>query len=393
MYELRLRLSDRVEGRFTAGGPSLSGGFFALNSAFAVKGVLADGAPAAWRAGPEEGGYRIVSFHAPERGLLTIEYEGVLDGTTGRYPYVKEKTSDDRYILRSETVYYPVFALPGSEAYMRSLLSPREEDKYRVTVELAGTRRFLTNLREVSGGVYEGHNPTIAIGDYRLEPCSFGTVACFGMDREKLAEVRRAAAYVQDFMSRYRPAAIRNFQIVEIPAGWGSFVLPGTMFLAGEPDVRQMIHEFIHTNWNPRSSGSVQRARFFDEGVTEYFTAKVLEYYGLRSAAASRAAWAAQYRAAVAACPENEAPIADYGPRELGGLAYSFGPLALFALEDAVGGAEMERAMSALLTRYQGEDADFERFQALFPAAAIPVFQAYFYSTDASRRLLAGADR
>lgn len=392
MYALHLRLSDRVEGRFTASGCSLSGSRFALNSAFAVKRILADGMPADYYAEPVEDGYQIVAFEAPGCKSLAVEYEGVLDGTTGRYPYVREKTTDDFYILRSETVYYPVFALPDSEAYLRSLLSPLERDKYRVTVEIAGTRCLRTNLREVSDGVYEGHNPTIAVGSYRLETCPFGTIACFGMGRDTLSEIRHAAAYVQDFMSRYKPAEIRDFQIVEIPAGLGSFVLPGTMFLAGEPDIREMIHEFIHTSWNPRCSGSVQRSRFFDESVTEYFTAKILDCYGLQNAEASRTAWEAQYRAAIVENPENEVPIADYGLRELGGLAYSFGPIALFALEDAVGGVEMERAMSALLARYQREDVDFEKFQALFPAGAGPVFRAYFFSTDASRRLLAGGD-
>ena len=393
MYELLLRLSDRVEGYLTANRPSLSSSFFALNPAFAVKRVLADGVPILWNTTSGENGYQTVFFYAPDCKSLTVEYDGFLDGTTGRYPYVKEKTSDDFYILRSETLYYPVFALPDSEAYLQSLLSPLERDKYRVTVEIAGARRFQTNLRKTPDGIYEGHNPTIAVGDYRLEPCPFGTIAYFGMSREALAEVRRTAAYVQDFMSRYKLARIRDFQVIEIPAGLGSFVLPGTMFFSGEPKIRQLIHEFIHTNWNPRSSGSVQRSRFFDESVTEYFTAKILEYYGLQDTVTSRAAWEAQYCSAITAYPEDEVAIADYGPRELGRLAYSFGPLALFALEEAVGEAEMTRAMSALLTQYQQEDVDFEKFRDLFPADAAPVFREYFYSTAASRWLLAGDDR
>ena len=381
MYKLRLRLSDHVEGHFTAGGPHLSGGYFTLNSAFSVKCVLADdGMPVDYCARQEKEGYQAVAFSAPDCRVLTVEYEGVLDGTTGRYPYVKEKTSDECYILRSETLYYPVFALPDSAEYWQNLLSPLDEDRFQVTVEVLGSRCFRTNLQEISDGVYEGHDPTIAVGDYRLETCPFGTIAYFSMERDKLEEIRRAAAYTNDFMNRYKPAEIRNYQIVEIPSGLGSFVLPGTLFFAGEPDIRQMIHEFIHTNWNPRCSGTVQRSRFFDEGITEYFTAKVLAYYGLQNVKASRTLWEAQYRSAIAAHPENEAPIADYGTRELGDLSYSFGPLALFALEDAVGEARMETIMSELLRRYQQEDVDFQKLGALFPASAAPIFQKYFYA-------------
>ena len=101
------------------------------------------------------------------------------------------------------------------------------------------------------------------------------------------------------------------------------------LVLAGEPDTRQIIHEFIHTNWNPRCSGTVQRSRFFDEGVTEYFTAKALACYGLQDVKASRALWEAQYRSAIEAHPEWKVPIADYGARGLGDLSYSYGPLAL----------------------------------------------------------------
>lgn len=380
MYKLHLRLSDHVEGHFAADGPHLSGGYFALNSAFSVKCVLADGMPVAYCARQEKEGYQTVAFSAPDCRVLTVEYEGILDGTTGRYPYVKEKTSDDRYILRSETLYYPVFALPDSAEYWQNLLLPLAEDQFQVTVEVPEDRCFCTNLREISNGVYEGHNPTIAVGDYRLETCPFGTIAYFGMDGDTLAEIRRAAAYTNDFMNRYKPAEIRDYQIVEIPSGLGSFVLPGTLFLAGEPDIRQMIHEFIHTNWNPRCSGTVQRSRFFDEGITEYFTAKVLAYYGFQDVKASRALWEVQYQSAIAAHPENEVPIVDYGTRELGDLSYSFGPLALFALEDAVGEAEMERIMSELLERYQQEDVDFQKLEAMFPASAAPVYQKYFYA-------------
>ena len=379
MYKLHLRLSDHVEGHFTANGSHLSSGYFTLNSAFSVKCVLADGMPADYCARKVKEQYQIITFSAPDCRTLTVEYEGVLDGTTGRYPYVKEKTSDECYILRSETLYYPVFAMPDSAEYWQHLLSPLEEERFQVTVEVLGGRRIRTNLREISDGIYEGHNPTVAVGNYRLKTCPFGTIAYFGMDGDTLAEIRRAAAYTNDFMNRYKPAEIRDYQIVEIPSGLGSFVLPGTLFLAGEPDIRQMIHEFIHTNWNPRCSGTVQRSRFFDEGITEYFTAKVLAYYGFQDVKASRALWKAQYRSAIAAHPENKVPIADYGTRELGDLSYSYGPLALFALEDAVGETEMERIMSELLERYQQEDVDFQKLAALFPASAAPIFQKYFH--------------
>ena len=134
MNELRLRLSGHVEGHFAASGSHLSSGYFTLNPAFFVKCVLADGRPADYCVRQEKEMYQAVTFSAPDCRTLTVEYEGVLDGTTGRYPYVKEKTSDRCYILRSETLYYPVFALPDSTEYWQNLLSPQEENRFQVTV-------------------------------------------------------------------------------------------------------------------------------------------------------------------------------------------------------------------------------------------------------------------
>lgn len=87
MNELRLRLSGHVEGHFAASGSHLSSGYFTLNPAFFVKCVLADGRPADYCVRQEKEGYQTVTFSAPDCRTLTVEYEGVLDGTTGRYPY------------------------------------------------------------------------------------------------------------------------------------------------------------------------------------------------------------------------------------------------------------------------------------------------------------------
>ena len=388
MYSLHLRLSNQVEGRFIASGRPFPGSRFAINAAFTILEVLADGEPVPYQTMLSGDGYQTVAFDAPECRTLAVAYAGILDGTTGRYPYVREKTTDAVYLLRSETVYYPVFAMPDSAEYFREMLAPLARDLFRVTVELSGTRTFQTNLREISPGVYEGHNPTIAVGGYQVERCSFGSVAYLSMGPEDLEEIRRTVERVNLFMGRYKAAEIRDLQIVEIPEGYGSFVLPGTLFVAGRADCRHLTHECVHTHWNPRCSGAIQRARFFDEGITEYFTAKILSHFGLQTEESSRAAWAAEYRTAIARDPALEAPIVEYGARELGGLSYSFGPLALFALEDAIGAEEMEAAMASLLAQYQEEEIDFQKFRSLFPPCAEAVFQAYFDSTEASRRIL-----
>ena len=51
-----------------------------------------------------------------------------------RNKHVKEKTDDDFYILRNETLYYPLEYEMDSKAFLSHYLYPQEEDLFKVEV-------------------------------------------------------------------------------------------------------------------------------------------------------------------------------------------------------------------------------------------------------------------
>lgn len=87
-------------------------------------------------------------------------------------------------------------------------------------------------------------------------------------------------------MNVYKKATIKDYNIIIIPDRYGSFVLENTMFITREAclDKQQLIHELIHTNWNPKCKASIQQSRFFDEAITQYFTYRICDYYSIKNA-------------------------------------------------------------------------------------------------------------
>ena len=108
MIRLKPILSNEIEGYFCACGPDFQTDFFSLNRSFTVHAVAADGKPVSFFTEEVSGNCQLVRFAAPlPFHELTIHYSGALDGSTGAYPYAREKTSDPCFVLRNETAYYP----------------------------------------------------------------------------------------------------------------------------------------------------------------------------------------------------------------------------------------------------------------------------------------------
>lgn len=112
--------------------------------------------------------YKKIIFDADDctDNEIYIEYNGQLDGTTGMYPYVKEKTTDDFYILREETSYFPKFIETNTLEQIERYINPLEEDKFSLKINISNSQQFCTNLKK-DGDAYIGFNPTITVGKYK----------------------------------------------------------------------------------------------------------------------------------------------------------------------------------------------------------------------------------
>ena len=122
MKYLELFLSDRIKGIYKT---RLTGNTLYLNKDFKIKKLSVNGKETAYKITKNDC-WQSIAFDEP--GDVYLEYEGVLDGASGLCPYVKEKTSDDFYILRYETLYYPLEYEVGSEEFISHYLYPQKED-------------------------------------------------------------------------------------------------------------------------------------------------------------------------------------------------------------------------------------------------------------------------
>lgn len=389
MIRLKLSLSSQIEGEWTSPLPHPLPAVFAINRSFHICRLLLDGQPIQFEEQPGQDNWKVISFDPGCGSELTVCYCGTLDGSTGLYPYVREKTSDPFYLLRSETVWLPTWFLPNTEAYWDHLLYPQPEDSYAVTVTQTDGRTVCTNLRPSPCGEWTGFEPTFAIGDYQQKPTGFGQISDLSLSAQQQDQIEQIASLTEEWMSFYKSARIHDFQLVEVPSGYGSFVLPGTIFAAADTlqGPIQLVHELIHTNWNPLCAVSCQRTRFFDEAITQYFTARICDRAGIQSRSEMIRQWEQEFRQMVSSLETPISPLIDWGKTQQGDLAYSFGGLALLALEDAVGTAVMDQALQTMLTEYSSHRFDFPDFYALFPPCAHRVFRSYFETTEAALQL------
>lgn len=149
-----------------------------------------------------------------------------------------------------------------------------------------------------------------------------------------------------------------------------------------------LIHECIHTNWNPKCAVSAQRTRFFDEAITQYFTARLCDAEGIFSRSEWIKQWKKECKETVSYFETAPTPLVNWGKSQQSDLAYSFGGLALFTLEQAVGTVQMDRILSEMLVLYSEQEIDFSLFRSLFPSSADAVFHDYFDTANALTQLL-----
>ncbi|MBR5794774.1 MAG: hypothetical protein IKY26_01375 [Erysipelotrichaceae bacterium] len=386
MRELDLRLSNIIEGEYKTRVTKCN--HFYINKAFKIDFLYFDDNSIDFSEEYVDSNYKIIYFDDLD-GEIKIKYNGILDGTTGVYPYVREKTEDPFYILRHETCYYPMWYEPNTNEYFNHLINPPLEDLFSVKVVVNDNRAMCSNLK-YQQNEYVGYNPTIVVGDYVTNEYFFGELSYVNLEESIIKDTVNTIKSVNDYMNRYKVATIEDYKIIVIPEGYGSFVLQNTMFITKDSlmNKQQLIHELVHTNWNPQCDEKCQRSRFFDEAITQYFTYRICDCYKIKSASETEEEYLQSYVDIMTTYDITPTPIIKYGDEGLGDLSYSFGALALIALEKAIGIEEMDVCLKVLLKEYDEKQVNFELFRDLFPLKTKHVFDEYFYSDYASKEFL-----
>lgn len=298
---------------------------------------------------------------------IVIRYHGELNGKSGAYPYVREKTIDEFYILREETRYFPIFRLPDSIEYINNLLNPKSEDEFELSIKLLREGNVCSNLLR-TGDTYIGSNPTIAVGYFETKTFNFGQVH-YSLSKEVfIQELEKLIKDVEKFMSRYLVAKIDRLRIILIPDNYGSFVINDTLFLEEKALTQAffLIHELIHTKWNPKVEMNCQRTRFFDEALTQYFTFRMLEATDIQSAEIAKGEFLTGFEEMKREL-EEVPPLAKWGEMGVSDLAYNFGPLIFIELEKKLGRKDMDILLARLLNEFKYREVDFEKFIEIIP--------------------------
>lgn len=89
MIRLNLSLSSQIEGQWTSPLPQPLPTAFAINRSFQICRLLLDGQAVPYTEQLGQDNWKLISIDPRSGSELAVCYKGVLDGSTGLYPYVR----------------------------------------------------------------------------------------------------------------------------------------------------------------------------------------------------------------------------------------------------------------------------------------------------------------
>jgi hypothetical protein len=188
-----------------------------------------------------------------------------------------------------------------------------------------------------------------------------------------MSRISPIMTHANNFMNEHfgERTSEKKLRVIEIPVGFGSFaeVENHVTFTEGgafesDFEMRQLVHEFIHTGWNAITEDyHVRRARFFDEAFTMYFEFRIMsellgkdtyDWYTTNILPSTRGIDSADL-----------VPITEFGIY-YGALSYTIGAFSLYKLSQLIGIELFDNITTLFLDKYQKEPVDFEKFCAFY---------------------------
>ena len=383
--EISLDLND---GTMTAVGDyargDITGNTFLLNRSFTITKLLVDGKKIdpgkiveQVSLNPSGIGLGMVAIYTLPHAtnFIHVEYAGSLDGTTGTAPYVKETISPNFTFLRWETFCMPIFAdLSSLDTALDDPLSitvtvdvpsgstVEFTSETTSTMETADRTLFSTHtdlpVAQIAAAVAHYQTVSLSTGDY-----SFLDSA---PTDQTLGAIDSVMTQAYSFMNTHfgTRTFTQPFRSVEIPQGLGSFEVPPSHMAYidssaywSKLSMGQLVHEFIHSGWNPLvSDPEVRKARFFDEAFTTYFQYRAMADQLGEQAMTPMLASLSDLRG------YSPMPISEFGSQGAGDLSYTIGALCLYKLSQLIGVDSFDRITTQFLADFTDTPADFDSF-------------------------------
>jgi hypothetical protein len=321
----------------------------------------------------------------------TLKYAGPLLGLREVMQYVRDTVDKDYSLLRAETIPFPMLSLPSYGGWSRFLhnrmrieLSTAVPGGYTAVCVLPAVgepnhSNAIMTFRCAGDG--DGSSINVAVAKFHVLKDHERNLAVYAMPADAeaaervLSEMRRSLDFFRSYFGEV--SGTRGLTLVEIPEGWGSYGMSGTIFQAGaafknKDSANELWHEVSH-RWNACASMDsaldcdrlVQRSRWFDEAFASFFEAIAIRQFNGPDAFQKDMEASRKYF--IQRCEREPrgrtTPIAEYGKHEIGGFSYTKGAWSLYVLQQYLGEEQFRRAISAFLAEYAGKPVQFEDFR------------------------------
>ena len=342
---------------------------------------------------------------------ITISYEGYIFGYPEVMRYTQERIDESYALLRPDVFAYPLLAEASFAGFVAAFGS-------RFTYDISAT--VPDGYAVASGGELldrraRADSTTYAFRSKRPVDRIDLAVSRFSVfeDQENrltvycLPEDSAGAAWVLDASKRAiglygsmfgTPKDYQGYTIIEIPEGWGSqagdlYILQAGGAFKDSTKLGELYHEIAHS-WNARSSGEVQRCRYFDEAFASFFEALAIRAFRGEGAFEERLERARRsfVRSTERDREAYDTPITGYGAKEIGSNSYTKGSWSLHVLYRIVGEEAFTSIVRSLLAEYGDRPVDFEKFRALCERVSgrslERFFEEWIEGTESSRLLV-----
>lgn len=393
------------------------GDTFLLGKGFTVAEMFCDGEEVSWTDSVEsillDGYYPVNRYTVPAfEENLTIRYTGSIEGSSRYTTYSRETISQAFTLLRWETFCYPLFGADFDSLLdfldlddpLRGAVTIRIPEGYTAATPYAPIEQMTHN--GIVSWIFDGDLASLSVAIAEYDPLVLPSGAYYLLPGADLPAMEALISPVMEETAQFLGETFGTVEIpstmryITIPEGYGGWAVNGrAVFLpedtfASEYDTLQLIHEFIHLGWNPRteiSNRPVQRSRFFDEGITCYLQARVSGHLWGEEAYLTEIDHSKQRLQGQSVV--RQVPIAEYGAYDYGMLSYNIGPVFFDELAKLVGTEALDAATRVFLEQYRESPVDFDLFADAYTTLLDhPKLENFFsdwlYSTEGIRRVL-----
>ncbi len=337
-----------------------------------------------------------------DTATVSIDYEGYLLGyaETGML-YIKDRIDPGFTILRPDARAYPGLGYPSLAANRAAGFAPSFHYRARITVpdslEVAALGRLVD--RTVAGGqatyVYESQQLAwrmdFAIARYDVLERGGHRVFHFPEDSAGGARVMRNLTDCLALFTRWFGPLQGDprFTVIEIPDGWGSQAdVTGIIQAAAafqDPDrSAEVYHEVSHLWHVTPTDGAAPR---WEEGLASFLQELAVEELEGRPVVAQEAT--RMLGSAVTFFNERpqhaDAPLVEYGARDITGLSYRVGMVFFHILHEVIGQDRFNRIVGEYYRQYGPTGGSTDEFVALTQAEAridvTQLFEEWFRTT------------